>query len=144
MARYDQSDPINSTFRVDIAADFPDASLGKILGVGLDSSGHLVIGAGQDGICGVLVLNQKPGRVGPLREVPRVDVMYSGEVTDFGPSTAGKVPGVDFGVAGTAYYSDAAGLISATWASGSWFVGRTVEPDRLIVNVTAGPIAAAL
>lgn len=142
MARYDQSDPINSTFRVDIAADFPDASLGKILGVGLDSSGHLVVGAGQDGICGVLVLNQKPGRVGPLREVPRVDVMYSGEVTDFGP-TAG-VPGTDFGVAGTAYYSDAAGNITATWASGSWFVGRTVEPDRLIVNVSAGPIAAAL
>jgi hypothetical protein len=85
MARYDQSDPINSTFRVDIAANYPDANLGKLYGVGLDSSGKLIIGAGQDGICGVLVLNQKPGRVGPLREVPRVDVMFSGEITDFGP-----------------------------------------------------------
>jgi hypothetical protein len=142
MARYDQSDPINSTFRVDIAANYPDANLGKLYGVGLDSSGKLIIGAGQDGICGVLVLNQKPGRVGPLREVPRVDVMFSGEITDFGP-TAG-VPGTDFGVAGTAYYSDAAGNITSTWAAGSWFVGRTVEPDRLIVNVSPGPLAAAL
>lgn len=142
MARFDQSDPINSTFRVDIAADYPDANLGKLYGVGLDSSGKLIVGAGQDGICGVLVLNQKPGRVGPLREVQRVDVMFCGEITDFGP-TAG-VPGTDFGLAGTAYYSDAAGLITATWASGSYFVGRTVEPDRLIVNVSVAPIAAAL
>lgn len=144
MARYDQSDPINSTFRADIAADFPDADLGKILGVGLDSAGKVIIGAGPDGICGVLVLTQKPGRVGPLREIPRVDVMFCGEVTDFGPSDAGKVPGTDFGVAGTAYYSDAAGVVTSTWAAGSYYVGRTVEPDRLIVNVSPAPLAAAL
>lgn len=142
MARYDKSNPYNSTFRIDVAADYPADHLNKLYGVGIDANGKMVFGAGPDGIVGVCVVTQKDGRVGPLREVPRVDVMTSGEITDFGP-TAG-VPGTDFGVAGKAYYSDAAGVISATWASGSTFVGHTVEPDRLIVRVNPIPAAAGL
>jgi len=141
MARIDKSNPFNSTFRAHIAADFPDANLGKLYGVGLDSAGKVVIGAGQDGVVGVMVITEKPGVVGPLRQVSRIDVMKSGEVTDFGP-TAG-VPGTDYGVAGTAYYSTAAGVISATWAAGSVYVGHTVEPDRLIVGVVPLPGALA-
>jgi hypothetical protein len=131
MARYDKSSPYNSTFRAHIAADYPDANLGKLYGVGLDAAGKVVIGAGQSGIVGVLVVTEKPGMVGPLRQVARIDVMYSGEVTDFGP-TAG-VPGVDFGVAGTRYFAAADGTISTT--NTGKYVGCTVEPDRLIVNV---------
>lgn len=142
MARYDKYDPVANGFRADVAADYPDANLNKVYGVGLDASGKVIIGAGADGLVGVLVVTQKPGRVGPLKEVPRVDIMTHGEITDFGP-TAG-VPGTDFGVAGTAYYSNAAGVISSTWASGSWYVGTTVEPDRLHVNFNPVPAAAAL
>lgn len=142
MARIDKSDPINSTFRAHIAADFPDANLGKLYGVGLDSAGKVVIGAGVDGIVGVMVLTEKPGMVGPLRQVARIDVMYGGEVTDFGPTTG--VPGVDFGTAGHAYYSTQAGVISDTWADGSVYVGHCVEPDRLVVRVNPLPPAAGL
>ena len=135
MARYDKYDPIANGFRGDVAVDFPDADLGKIFGVGLDSAGKVVKGSGQTGVVGVLVVTQKPGRVGPLREVARVDVMTQGCVTDFGPSDAGKVPGVDFGVAGTKYYSDSAGVITSTSGTGKFYVGHTCEPDRLEVNV---------
>jgi hypothetical protein len=142
MARFDKFDPVANGFRADVAADYPDANLGKLYGVGLDASGKMIIGAGSDGLVGVCVINQKPGRVGPLRQVPRVDIMTHGEVTDFGP-TAG-VPGTDFGVAGTAYYAAATGVISATWAAGSVYVGTTVEPDRLHVNFHPVPAAATL
>jgi hypothetical protein len=138
MARYDKYDPIANGFRADPAVDWPDADLGKIFGVGLDTAGKLVKGAGNTGIVGVCVVTQKPGRVGPLKEVSRVDVMTQGCVTDFGPSDAGKVPGVDFGLAGTKYYSDANGVITSTGGAGTYYVGHTVEPDRLEVNVKAG------
>lgn len=133
MARIDKSDPMTSTFRVDVAADFVDANIGKLFGWGLDASGKAVIGSGVSGIVGVWVVNDKPGRVGPLREVPRIDVMRQGCVTDFGP-TAG-VPGTNFGVAATKYYSAADGTISSAAGVGKFYVGTTVEPDRLEVNV---------
>lgn len=109
MARIDKSDPMVSTFRVDVAADFVDANIGKLFAWGLDSTGKAVLGAGVSGLVGVWVINDKPGRVGPLREVPRIDLMRTGCVTDFGP-TAG-IPGVNFGKAGTKYYADSAGNI---------------------------------
>ncbi len=140
MARIDKGDPMTSTFRVDVAADFPDANIGKLYGWGLDTAGKAVIGAGNSGIVGVWVINDKPGRVGPLREVPRIDLMRQGCVTDFGP-TAGT-PGVTFGTAGTKYYSDAAGNISATGGAGKFYVGTTVEPDRLEVNVNPTALTA--
>lgn len=142
MARFDKTNPINSTFRAHVAVDYPDADLGKVFGCGLDATGKVIKGAGPDGIVGLLIVTEKPGVVGPLRDVSRIDVLVSGEVTDFGPTTG--VAGVDFGVAGTAYYSNAAGVISATWAAGSWYVGHTVEPDRLNVQVNRIPAAAAL
>jgi hypothetical protein len=141
MARYDKSDPINSTFRIDVAADFPDARLGKLYGVGTDAEGKMVFGAGASGMIGVVVVTEKPGRVGPLRDVARVDVMYSGCITDFGP-TAGT-PGVDFGVAGKKYYADATtGEITDTGAAGKYYVGKTIEPDRLEVNFNDSPLIA--
>jgi hypothetical protein len=132
MARIDKGDPMVSTFRVDVAADFLDANIGKLFAWGLDSSGKAVIGAGASGLVGVWVVNDKPGRVGPLREVQRIDLMRMGCVTDFGP-TAGT-PGVTFGVAGTKYYAHADGTIDATATAGT-YVGTTVEPDRLEVNI---------
>ena len=133
MARIDKGDPMTSTFRVDVAADFPDANIGKLYAWGLDSTGKAVIGAGQSGIVGVWVVNDKPGRVGPLREVPRIDLMRAGCVTDFGPTSG--VPGTDFGVAGTKYYAHDDGTIDSTATAGT-YVGTTVEPDRLEVNIS--------
>lgn len=140
MARYDKYDPITGGFRAAVAVDFPDADLGKVFGYGINSSGLLVKGAGQTGIVGVAVVTSKPGRVGPNREIAVIDVMREGCITDFGPSDSGKVPGVDFGDAGTNYYSDANGVITSTLADGGVYVGCTVEPDRLEVNVNPVPI----
>lgn len=140
MARYDKYDPISGGIRATIAANYPDALLGVPMGVGFNSSGQLVVGSGQTGIIGVLVVTQKPGRVGPQREIGVVDVMKRGCITDFGPSSA--TPGVAFGTAGTAYYSDVLGNISATPGVGSVYVGHTVEPDRLEVAVLPVPLVA--
>src|ERR1700756_707913 len=108
MARYDKYDPyIGGNCRAPVAVDYPDADLGKIFGCGINSAGQVVKGAGQTGVIGVMVVTQKPGRVGPQREVRVIDIMKTGSITDFGPSDGTHVPGVDFGVAGTAYYSDA-------------------------------------
>jgi hypothetical protein len=138
MARVDKYDPITGGFRADVALDVLDADLGKLYAYGLDSTGKAVKGAGQSGCLGVWVFNDKPGRVGPLREIQRQDIMREGCVTDFGP-TAG-VPGTDFGVAGTKYFANATtGAISATGGTGTYYVGATVEPDRLEVNFQPVP-----
>lgn len=142
MARFDKSDPINSTFRAYVAVDYPDADLGKLFGCSLDSTGKFVKGVGSTGIVAVTVVTEKPGVVGPLRDVSRIDLMRSGCITDFGPSDAGKVPGVDFGVAGTKYYSDVLGIITSTPGPGSVLVGNTVEPDRLEVNLIPSALIA--
>lgn len=139
MARVDKYDFQTGGFRAHVAADYADADLGKLFGFGLDSSGKMVKGNGQTGQIGVWVCTEKPGVVGPLREVSRLDIMREGCVTDFGPTTG--VPGVDFGVAGTRYFSNpTTGAISATPAVGGYYVGVTVEPDRLEVNFNPIPL----
>lgn len=140
MARVDKYDPITGGFRAHVAANFPDANIGKLYGWGLDSSGKAVIGAGQSGVLGVWVVTEKPGVVGPLREVARIDIMREGCITDF-CATAG-VPGVDVGVAATKYYCAADGTISSTGGAGRYYVGATVEPDRLEVNFVPVPLTA--
>lgn len=114
MARYDKFDPYANGFRARVAVDYPDADLGKIFGCGINSAGNVVKGAGQTGIIGIMVVTQKPGRVGPLREVAVIDVMTNGCVTDFGPSDQLSIPGVNFGAAGTRYYSDINGVITSS------------------------------
>lgn len=132
MAKVDKYDPIIGGFRADVSVDVLDSDIGKLYGYGLNSLGQAVQGNGVSGVLGVWVFNDKPGRVGPLKEVMRQDIMRHGCITDFGPTTG--VPGTNFGVAATAYYSDANGVISSTKATGSYYVGCTVEPDRLEVN----------
>jgi hypothetical protein len=65
--------------------------------------------------------------------------MREGCIGDFGP-TAGT-PGTTFGVAGTKYYADpTTGAISSTGGTGTYYVGVTVEPDRLEVNFHPIPL----
>lgn len=134
MARYDKYDPKVGGYRAPLAADFPAGSLEKILGVGHDANGRVVVGAGTSGIKGVLVLT-KARKAGDV-----IDVMTSGEIVEFGPSDAGKVPGTDFGVAGTKYYAaPATGIVTSTGGAGTVYVGHTVEGQRLIVRVNQTP-----
>lgn len=137
MGRYDKYDPKVGGFRAPLAADFDPDNLEKVLGVGLDSNGRVVVGAGQTGVLGLLVLTKarKAGEV--------IDVMTSGEITEFGPSDENSVAGTDFGDPGTVYYSDAEGIVTDTNAAGSLRVGHTVEGQRLIVRCEQTAVSAA-
>lgn len=125
MARYDKYEPYAGGFRALLNADWLEADLNKAVGVGLNTSGLVVKGAGNTGVRGVLVLTKirKAGAV--------VDVMTDGEITEFG------------GTAGTNYFAAAAdGVINATSAAGKTFVGQTVEGGRLIVRVAGSVVPA--
>lgn len=141
MARYGLINPYGGNFRAYLAANWQEADIGKPYGVGLDTNGFVVKGAGTTGIVGVLVLT----RAGYFNEDEPVDVMHDGEIAEFGP-TAG-VPGQDFGDAGSAYYADGTtGAIAVapggTPTAGSVYVGHTVEGSRLVVHVGARAIEA--
>lgn len=119
MAHYDKYEPYAGGFRALLKADFTDsAKFGVPFGVSLDADGLVVFGNGNSFVQGVLVLNGKK-KAGAV-----VDVMTTGEITDFG------------GVAGTDYFAAAAdGVINATSAAGKTAIGFTAEADRLIVRV---------
>lgn len=118
MARYDKYDPKAGGFRAPLAADFAVADIETVFGVGLDGQGRVVMGAGNTGIVGVLVLTQSKN-AGDI-----VDVMTNGEITDAGLA------------AGTTYHSaNADGAVSAVGGAGTARVGHTVEADRLVVRM---------
>lgn len=123
MARIDKYDFNAGGFRAPLAADQAktNGALGGAtgpLGVGLNTSGQVVLGAGNTGVVGVLVLTEDK-KAGDI-----VDVMTFGEVTDC------------VGTAGTTYTANTTtGVCSNAAASGTQIrVGHTVEVGRLIVR----------
>lgn len=118
MARIDKYDPVSGGFRAPLNASFTGAA--APLGVGINSSGRVVAGAGQTGIVGVVC----SPRDHAAAEV--IDVMTAGELVEFG------------GAAGTVYTANTTtgvitnGAISATQVP----IGYTVEADRLIVRTS--------
>lgn len=119
MARIDKYDPVDGGFRAPLASAWTGQA--APIGVGLDSNGRVVPGAGQTGVVGVLC---KPDNA-PAGAI--VDIMTDGELVEFN------------GDPGSVYYAaDVAGTISTSGpvaeASGVK-VGHTVEESRLIVRV---------
>lgn len=131
MSRYDKYDPKNGGYRAPLAADFDPTDLERAIGVGHDADGRVVVGEGETGITGVLVLT-KARKAGEI-----IDVMTSGEIVEFGETQ--DDPGVDFGTPGTVYYAAVNGDITAgdpaTPPAGGVRVGHTVRGQRLIVRV---------
>lgn len=124
MSRYDKYDPKVGGFRAALAADWLAADINKLLGVGLNANGEVVVGAGTSGLVGVIVLTKarKAGEV--------VDVMTSGECVEFGLTSGEPVA-----TAGTVYYATATtGVVSAGAGAGKVRIGHTVEKDRLVVR----------
>lgn len=124
--RYDKYDPIAGGFRAALAADFAKtASTANGIGVGLDSSGLVVAGAGISGVIGVLCCTRdmKAGDI--------VDVMTSGEC----------VEAVSTIVAGTVVTADTTtGALGVTTASATKTpIGYAVEATRLVVRRSANP-----
>lgn len=136
-ARYDKYDGKAGGFRAPLAVAITATSgpsganqIGVPLGVGLNASGQLVVGAGATGIVGVYVADQAKN-IGDI-----ADTMTAGEIVDLDEAV------VDPGVK---YYVTSAGAITAT-ASGNTAVGYTVGDksltdgtvrSRLVVRVAA-------
>jgi len=115
--RIDKYNPVGSGFRAPLAANYTGAA--AAIAVGLNSSGRVVVGAGQTGIVGVICIptNKNAGDI--------VDVMKHGEIVEAAL------------VAGTLYSANTTtGVISSAAVSGTQiYIGHTVEADRLVVNV---------
>lgn len=119
-AYYDKYDPKSGGFRAALAADKTKTSAGNPIGVGLDSSGNVVPGAGNTGVLGVLVLT-KDKKAGDI-----VDVMDAGEVVGCAAPL----------VAGTVITADTTtGALGVTAASATKTpIGFCVEAARLVVR----------
>lgn len=120
MARFDKYDPIGGGFRARLLAGWAVADETPV-GVGLNISGHVVAGAGNSGIVGVVALvGRAPGDT--------VDVMTAGEIVDVDDTGfSGRAPGIPiYAVPGT-------GALTAT-ALNNVKIGHMVEADRLVVR----------
>jgi len=114
--RYDKYDPISGGFRAPLDADW---AADLILGVGLNSTGEVVVGAGQTGIIGV-VATTKAMKAGDI-----IDVMTSGECVECTGLAAGTIICAD----------TTSGVLNDVASSTTQVpVGYTVEASRLIVR----------
>jgi len=95
MSRYDKYEPIGGGFRAPFAAAVVAANGFKAYGAGLDTSGRIVLGAGNTGVVGVVV----PHGVKAVGDIG--DVMTDGELAEF-TTTAGAAA-----TAGSKYYAAA-------------------------------------
>lgn len=124
MARIDKYQPVAGGFRAPLHAAYTGAA--AAIGVSLNSSGRVVVGAGNTGITGVIVspFDKAAGDT--------IDVMTAGEMVEFG------------GAAGTVYTANTTtGVISNAAASATQVkVGHTVEADRLVVRLGLTTIPA--
>lgn len=146
--RWDKYDGYIGNFRGPLAADITLATqANRVLAVGVNSSGAVTVGAGQTGVCGVVIIPVGVDMYGNLLDGgvntqagDLADVGKHGEITNFKPSQpSGTAPSA---AAGTNYYGHSDGAVLPSTAPGAVYVGHTVEADRLIVDVSAtGPSA---
>lgn len=148
--RYDKNDPYGGTFVANLGEEIVEATHGnKLHGVGLNSNGNVVVGAGQTGILGVILPNAgKNMLTGALLDTWQagdvIDVMVQGEVLNFKLAN-GTVP-----AAGVKIFSNPAGVLGTTAVDGSVLIGWTmpnqdgndaVNGRRLFVNVMVPAVA---
>lgn len=141
--RWDKYDGYVGNFRGMLAVDSTTDQANMVLAVGVNGSGAVVIGAGQTGIAGLMILpvgnDYITGAVlpGPIAG-DAIDVGKHGEIVNFVPTklVSGAFAAADTpAAAGTRYYAHADGTVTPTAGTGSVYVGHTVEASRLIVNV---------
>lgn len=105
--------------RAVLNADIDSANFDKVLGVSLNGTGKVVIGAaGQSGTIGVIVPTKWLSKAGQ-----QVDIHKLGDIVD--------ITGL---AAGTRYWVAADGTLTATMAAGLVYAGFTVEADRLVLS----------
>jgi len=127
MARYDKYEPLGGGFRARLAASRNVNTDGIPYGVGLDSNGRVVVGAGQSGVLGVMILVSGKQKLEGYLAGETVDVQTDGEIVDMEGDLS-----LD---AGKPVYADnTTGLLSHTKAGGT-LVGHTVEDTRIVVRM---------
>jgi hypothetical protein len=105
--------------RAYLAADLDEDLFDTVVGVSLNGTGKVVVGAaGQTGTIGVLVPTKWLSKAGA-----QVDIHKFGDIVD--------ITGL---AAGTRYWVAADGTLTATEAAGLVYAGHTVEADRLVLS----------
>ena len=118
MPRVDKTESAIGVTRGTLNADIVQADWGKVIGVGINSSGLVVRGAGQSGVVGVICVDRTNYRAGQ-----RCDIFGNGsEFLEF------------TGAAGTKHYAATADGAVSTTNTGT-YIGYTVEADRLVVTL---------
>lgn len=116
MPRFDKVEPKGGSFRAPLNFAIALGDVGVVVGVGLDTSGRVVKGAGNTGVIGVIC----PSRI--MAAGDPIDVMQDGEIVDCSLT------------AGTRYYAQAAAGVLTTTAGTDAKVGWTCQTWRLIVR----------
>lgn len=143
--RWDKTNPYVGNHRGFLAADVPETHFNKVLAMGKNSQGAFVIGGGQTGVDGLLIVAVGADINGELLDGginnqagdPQ-DVGQLGEITNFEPFNAGTPTVHLTPEAGRLYYGHPDGSVLTATGPGAVVVGRTAEKDRLIVNVNVG------
>lgn len=116
MARVDKTDSAIGVVRAPIDVDFAAGDFDKVIPCGINAAGHVVKGAGQTGVIGVVIPGKTVHRAGQI-----ADIFIKADIVE--------VAGL---AAGTKYYGSAAGAI--TTVNTDTYLGFTVEADRLILG----------
>lgn len=119
MARVDKTQSAVGVVRGVLAADIPTNSFDTVLGAGLDTSGRIVVGAGNSGVIGVLVPSTTAYKAGDP-----ADIFVLADILEVDGLAAGS----------KVYASTTTGAIG-TSATGATQIGFSVEASRLIVRL---------
>jgi hypothetical protein len=125
MARVDKTDSAVGVIRAALNADLNANTEDSVIGVGLNSTGKVVVGAGNTGIIGVLNPSRFYMKAGDI-----VDVFRLADIVDIGvgDNDPTLTPGAKV------YAHNTTGVVSTTATSGT-LIGHTVEADRLILLI---------
>lgn len=127
MARVDKVEPNTGSTRAVLAAAVTSGNVGVVKGVGLDSSGRVVVGAGTSGIKGVIC----PSNV--MNAGDPIDVFQDCDIVEMTGLAAGVNVFAD-GVTGLLIAGTGTLLGTGPAAAGSLKIGHTVEATRLVVR----------
>lgn len=150
--RWDKTNPYVGNHRAHLAADIPEVLFNKVIATGKNSQGGIVVGGGQTGVDGLLIVavgqdihgELLDGGINNMAGDPQ-DVGQLGEITNFEPWEVGVIAANQTQEkAGTNYYGHPDGSVIEATGPGCVYVGRTAEKDRLIVNVDCGGASTIL
>lgn len=147
--RWDKYDGYVGNHRGVLAADIDLATQANVvLAVGKNAQGAVVVGGGQTGVNGVMIVpigtnvsgtGLLDGGINHSAGDP-CDVGAHGEIVNFKPYNAASPGTSPNPAAGTNYYGHPNGSVLATKVDGAVYVGHTAEADRLIVDVSRTPL----